>query len=87
MDGCPTTEWCRVSFWMVKLSRTARPNARRSSEPCSERTVCTPREGAPSNGFYVTDAVCNTRSSIGRVSEHHMIPAEVCDGQDPVRST
>ena len=40
-----------------------------------------------SNGFYVTDAVYNTRSSIGRVSEHHMVSAEVCDGQDPVRST
>ena len=43
---------------------------------------CTPR-----NGFYVTDVVYNTRSSIRRVSEHHMLPAEVCDGQDSVRST
>ena len=35
----------------------------------------------PSNGFYVTDAVYNTCSSIRRVSEHHMVPlpAEVCE--------
>ena len=42
---------------------------------------------APCNGFDVTDAVFNVRSSIRRVSEHHMIPAEVCDGQDPIHST
>ena len=42
---------------------------------------------APRNGFDVTDAVFNVRSSIRRLFEHHMIPAEVCDGQDPVRST
>ena len=42
---------------------------------------------APRNGFDVTDAVCNTRSTIRRVSEHHMVPAEVCDGQDSARST
>ena len=44
-------------------------------------------ENAPCNGFDVTDAVFNVRSSIRRVSEHHMVPAEVCDGQDSVRST
>jgi hypothetical protein len=35
---------------------------------------------APRNGYDVTDAVYNTRSSIRRVPEHHMVPAEVCDG-------
>ena len=44
-------------------------------------------ENAPRNGFYVTDAAYNTRSSIRRVSEHHIVPAEVCDGQGPARST
>jgi hypothetical protein len=39
------------------------------------------------NGFDVTDAVYNARSSIRRVPEHHMVPAEVCDGQDPAGST
>ena len=47
----------------------------------------TTREHAPRNGLDVTDAVYNTRSSIRRVSEHHMVPAEVCDGQDPAGST
>ena len=42
---------------------------------------------AQHNGFDVTDAVFNVRSSIRRVFEHHMIPAEVCDGQDPIHST
>ena len=37
--------------------------------------------------FDVTDAVYNTRSSIRWLTEHHMVPAEVCDGQDPARST
>ena len=41
----------------------------------------------PRNGFDVMDAVFNVRSSIRRVSEHHMIPAEVCDGQDPIHLT
>ena len=41
----------------------------------------------PRNGLYVTDAVYDTRSSIKRVPEHLMVPAEVCDGQDPARST
>ena len=45
------------------------------------------RNDAPRNGFDVTDAVFNVSSSIRRLFEHHMIPAEVCDGQDPVRST
>ena len=36
MDGCPTTGWCRVSLWMVKLPRTARLNARGTSDVCSE---------------------------------------------------
>ena len=44
------------------------------------------RPPAPHNGFDVTDAVYNDRSSIRRVPEHHMVPAEVCDGQDPAGS-
>ena len=47
----------------------------------------TPPDDATRNGFDVTDAVLNVRSSIRRLSEHHVIPAEVCDGEDPVRST
>ena len=42
---------------------------------------------APRNGFDVTDVVYNTRSSIRRVSEHHIVSDEVCNGQDPARST
>ena len=42
---------------------------------------------APRNGFDVTEAVYNVYSSIGRLSEHHMIPADVCDGQEPACST
>ena len=34
-NACPTTTWYRVSLWMVKLPRYARPNARRSFEACS----------------------------------------------------
>ena len=45
------------------------------------------RNDAPRNGFDVTDAVFNVCSSIRRLPEHHMIPVEVCDGQDLVRST
>ena len=41
----------------------------------------------PRNGLNVTDAVYNTRSSIRRVPEHRMVPAEVCDAQDPAVST
>ena len=39
MDGCPTTEWCRVSFWMVKVLHSARLTARRSSDACSGRLI------------------------------------------------
>jgi hypothetical protein len=46
-----------------------------------------PPAAPPRNGLNVTDAVYNTRSSIRRVPEHPMVPAKVCDGQDPARST
>ena len=39
------------------------------------------------NGFYVTNAVQSARLSIRRVSEHHMVLADVCYPQDPTRST
>ena len=62
--------------------------ARRHADVMSMKRSCRPGvRHAPRNGLYVTDAVHNTRSSIKRVPEHPMIPAEVCDGQDPARST
>ena len=39
------------------------------------------------NGLNATDVGYNIHSSTNRLPEHHMVPAEVCDGQDPVRST
>ena len=41
----------------------------------------------PRNSLDVNDAAYNPRSSTRRVPEHHMVPAEVCDAQDPARST
>jgi len=62
--------------------------ARRHADVISIATLL-PRgsDTPPRNGLYVTDAVYNTRSSIRRVPEHPMVPAEACDGQDPARST
>ena len=39
------------------------------------------------NGFNVTDVGYNIYSSTNRLSEHRMVPAEVCDGQEQARST
>ena len=62
--------------------------ARRHADVMSIRRSCRPGvRHAPRNGLYVTDAAYNTRLSIRRVPEHHMVLAEVCDGQDPARST
>ena len=44
------------------------------------------RSAYNANGLDVADAVYNARSSIRRVSEHHKVPAEVCDGQHRTRS-
>ena len=53
------------------ISRSAHPRTRR----------------APCNGFHCTEAVCNAHWSIRRLSEHRMMLTEVCNGQDPTRST
>ena len=39
------------------------------------------------NGLNVTDVRYNIHSSTNRLSEHRMVPPEVCDGQEPARST
>jgi hypothetical protein len=39
------------------------------------------------NGLTVTDVGYNIHSSTNRLPEHRMVPAEVCDGQEQVRST
>ena len=44
-------------------------------------------ESATRNGIHCTEAVCDARWSIRRLSEHHTVSCEVCDGQDPTRST
>ena len=44
-------------------------------------------ESALCNGFHYTEAVCDARWSIRRLSEHHVMSCDVCDGQDPTRST
>ena len=66
-----------------------RPDRRHADAISIQRCAAPPGPDthALRNGFDVTDAVYNTRSSIRRVSEHHMVPAEVCDGQDPAKST
>jgi hypothetical protein len=44
-------------------------------------------ESATRNGIHCTEAVCDARWSIRRLPEHHTVSCEVCDGQDPTRST
>ena len=39
------------------------------------------------NGLNATDVGYNIHSSTNRLHEHRMVPAEVCDGQEPARST
>ena len=39
------------------------------------------------NGSTVTDVRYNIRSSTNGLPEHHMVPADVCDGQEQGRST
>ena len=39
------------------------------------------------NGLDVTEAAYSLHSSIGRLYEHHMVPAEVCYGHEPLRPT
>ena len=41
------TGWGRVSFWMVKVSRPARLNARRASDACALNSASTARTGPP----------------------------------------
>ena len=39
------------------------------------------------NGLTVTAVRYNISSSTRRLPEHHMVPAEVCDGQEQARET
>ena len=50
------------------------------------RRIAHARDGSR-NGLTVTDVRYNIRSSINRIPEHRMVPAEVCDGQEQARST
>jgi hypothetical protein len=50
------------------------------------RRIAHARDGSR-NGLTVTDVRYNIRSSTNGLPEHHMIPAEVCDGQEQARST
>ena len=43
--------------------------------------------GAVCNVFNHTGTVCDASLSIRRLYEHHMVPCDVCDGQDPTLST
>ena len=52
-----------------------------------KRVAHTRTRSAPHNGHHYTEAVYDARWSIRRLSEHRMVPAAVCDAQDPDRST
>ena len=39
------------------------------------------------NGYDVTQAEYNTRSSIGRLTDDRVVCTEVCDAQEPAGST
>jgi hypothetical protein len=82
-DGCLSTVWCQPRCVMVKT----RPAQRNTDAGSISRSAHPRTRRAPCNGFHCTEAVCNAHWSIRRLSEHRMVPAEVCDGQDPTRST
>ena len=50
------------------------------------RRIAHARDGSR-NGLTVTDVRYNIRSSTNGLTEHHMVPADVCDGQEQGRST
>ena len=84
-DGCLSTVWDETRCVMVKT----RP-AQRNTDAGSISRTAQPRpdqKGSVCDGFHCTEAVCNAHWSIRRLSEHRMVPSEVCDGQDPDRST
>jgi hypothetical protein len=54
-------------------------SAGRTAPKCENDAFC--------NGLDVTEAAYSIHSSIRRLYEHHMVPAEVCDGHEPPRST
>jgi hypothetical protein len=81
--GCLCTAWYQPMCVMVRT----RPDRRHAGAISIQRSATPGARHAPRNGFYVPDVVYNTRSSIRRVSEHRMVPANVFDGQDPARST
>ena len=82
-DGCLITVWYQLRCAMVK-SRLGRRYADVISIRRSRRS-----RGRTSGRVTVrrTDTTYDTRSSIRRLPEHHMVPAEECDGQDPTEST
>ena len=51
------------------------------------KLVPPPARRALRNDFYVADTGFNVISSMRRVPEPHTLPSEVCNGQDPARST
>ena len=81
--GCLSTVWGEATCVMVKT----RPAQRNTDAGSISRSAHPRTRRAPCNGFHCTEAVCNAHRSIMRLSEHRMVPAEVCDGQDPTRST
>jgi hypothetical protein len=83
-DSCLSTVWCRATCVMLKT----RPAQRITGERSISRTAHHPdQKSAPRNGFHYTEAACDARWWIRRMSEHHMLSGNVCNGQDPTRST
>ena len=75
------TWWCRVSFWMVKVSCPARIDVRRSFDACSEQTVCYTTRGARSNGQSVMASAWAVVSVNGQLSHHLVVSGQLLDGQ------
>ena len=82
-DGCLSSAWCHATCVMVKT----RPEQRITDAGSISRTAHTRIRSASRNGFHHTEAVCDARWSIRRLSEHRMVSCDVCDGQDPSRAT
>jgi hypothetical protein len=81
-DGCLSTIWYPPRCVMVK-TRPAQCNTDAGS---ISRTAHPPTRRAQRNGFDCPETVHYAHGSIRRLPEHRMVPAEVCDGQDPTRS-
>jgi hypothetical protein len=86
-DGCLSTVWYQPRCAMVK-TRPAQRNTEGGSISRSVPAPPTELRRALRNGFHYAHAECNAHWWIRRLpEEHRMVPAEVCDGQDPARST